>query len=140
MKPVLWIHKASGRIRFEGANLPESWTPLYAKAPPRAEMLEVPIVRYNAPRDAMRVAFSALKNIRTPLTVAEGMFAAEALDLLRKCLATKRDLIVDELVTFLDELPNLDHRHPMHTEGYLQAIDDVRAAVTGICELYDVEV
>ena len=31
MKPVLWIHKASGRIRFDGVGLPESWMPLYSK-------------------------------------------------------------------------------------------------------------
>jgi len=31
MKPVLWIHKASGRIRFDGENLPPSWIPLFAK-------------------------------------------------------------------------------------------------------------
>lgn len=31
MKPVLWIHKASGRIRFNGEGLPDSWMPLYSK-------------------------------------------------------------------------------------------------------------
>jgi hypothetical protein len=31
MKPVVWIHKASGRIRFDGKDLPDSWIPLYAQ-------------------------------------------------------------------------------------------------------------
>jgi hypothetical protein len=32
--PRLWLHGASSRVRFDGKNLPGSWTPLYDHPPP----------------------------------------------------------------------------------------------------------
>ena len=43
MKPTLWLHKFSGRIRFHGDNLPDSWIPLYAKEEPE---LSIPVATH----------------------------------------------------------------------------------------------
>ena len=82
MKPVLWIHKSSGRIRFNGDGLPESWMPLYSK-----EDLELTPARYENPKDlndkAKRVweyirdrklPFEA-KNIATHFAITSGSIA-----------------------------------------------------------------
>jgi len=64
MKPVLWIHKASGRIRFSGDGLPPSWIPLYAK-----EDLELdPLQREGSPEltDKTRRVWDYVKTRKTP--------------------------------------------------------------------------
>jgi hypothetical protein len=72
MKPVLWIHKASGRIRFQGEGLPNSWMPLYAK-----ENLELdPLQREDTPdlTDKARRIWDYVKNRKVSfeaVTVAE---------------------------------------------------------------------
>jgi DNA-binding transcriptional ArsR family regulator len=43
MKPTLWLHKFSGRIRFHGDDLPDSWIPLYAKEEPE---LSIPVATH----------------------------------------------------------------------------------------------
>jgi hypothetical protein len=64
MKPVLWIHKASGRIRFDGENLPESWIPLFAK-----EDLELTPTTAHAPMelpDRTRRIWDYIKDRKRP--------------------------------------------------------------------------
>jgi hypothetical protein len=64
MKPVLWIHKASGRIRFDGENLPPSWIPLFAK-----EDLELTPTTAHAPMelpDKTRRIWDYIKDRKTP--------------------------------------------------------------------------
>jgi hypothetical protein len=64
MKPVLWIHKASGRIRFDGENLPESWIPLFAK-----EDLELTPTTAHAPMelpDKTRRIWDYIKDRKRP--------------------------------------------------------------------------
>jgi DNA-binding transcriptional ArsR family regulator len=65
MKPVVWIHKASGRIRFDGKDLPDSWIPLYAK-----ESLEIePLKIYENPdlTEKTQRVLSYIKTLQKPV-------------------------------------------------------------------------
>ena len=64
MKPVLWIHKASGRIRFHGEELPDSWLPLYSK-----EDLELGPIKVNESSelaDKTKRVWDYIKDRKTP--------------------------------------------------------------------------
>jgi hypothetical protein len=67
VKPVLWIHKASGRIRFHGEGLPDSWVPLFAQ-----EDIELDVFRSNEAADladkTQRV-WNYVKDRRVPFEV-----------------------------------------------------------------------
>jgi hypothetical protein len=65
MKPVVWIHKASGQIRFDGKDLPDSWIPLYAK-----ESLEIePLKIYENPdlTEKTQRVLSYIKTLQKPV-------------------------------------------------------------------------
>ena len=65
LKPVLWIHKASGRIRFDGTGLPESWIPLYAK---EELELDIEVKKLELPEKAERV-WNQIKGRKAPFNV-----------------------------------------------------------------------
>ena len=66
MKPVVWIHKASGRIRFDGKDLPDSWIPLYSK-----ESLEIEPLKISEHPDLpvkTQKVWAYIKTLKQPVT------------------------------------------------------------------------
>lgn len=135
-KPVLWIHKHSGRIRFEGEGLPSTWTPLYAKEEVKPE----PKKYYHAAREAMRLAIEVMEQVDSKLSEKDYLMMGRAIEELRFVVEEPHDTLMDCMLSFLLEAPGLDDRHPMFTEGYRYAIEHTEAYLRSLCKSYGIEV
>lgn len=68
MKPVVWINKANGKIRFDGKDLSDSWIPLYARDDLEIEPLKI-YENPDLPEKTQRI-LAYIKTLKQPVKTA----------------------------------------------------------------------